>query len=195
MFNLGMGEITVILVLALLFIGPSKLPDLAAGLGKFIRQIRKTTADVKNEIVLDDSFRKPFEELRDAVTLAPEELNGSNMLELRVYGNDAHGQAVLVAKLDNLGKGASGAAVQNIGLMLGVDVAVVGKGASQPFRVRQQAEDAAVDERHAWRHGSRGDRVSRIRRFRRARSAASGAAGRAAPGCRSRRGCRRTPPA
>jgi N-acetyl-gamma-glutamyl-phosphate reductase len=55
--------------------------------------------------------------------LAPEDLNGSNRLELRVYGNAAHGQAVLVAKLDNLGKGASGAAVQNIGLMLGVDVA------------------------------------------------------------------------
>jgi N-acetyl-gamma-glutamyl-phosphate reductase len=55
--------------------------------------------------------------------LAPEELNGSNMLELRVYGNEKHGQAVLVAKLDNLGKGASGAAVQNIGLMLGLDVA------------------------------------------------------------------------
>jgi N-acetyl-gamma-glutamyl-phosphate reductase len=55
--------------------------------------------------------------------LAPEELNGSNVLELRVYANAAHGQAVLVAKLDNLGKGASGAAVQNIGLMLGVDVA------------------------------------------------------------------------
>ncbi len=55
--------------------------------------------------------------------LAPEELNGSNKLELRVYGNEKHGQAVLVARLDNLGKGASGAAVQNIGLMLGVDVA------------------------------------------------------------------------
>ncbi|PWS34156.1 N-acetyl-gamma-glutamyl-phosphate reductase [Falsiroseomonas bella] len=55
--------------------------------------------------------------------LAPEELNGSNRLELRVYGNEKHGQAVLVAKLDNLGKGASGAAVQNIGLMLGLDVA------------------------------------------------------------------------
>ena len=54
--------------------------------------------------------------------LAPEELNGSNKLELRVFGNEQHGQAVLVAKLDNLGKGASGAAVQNIGLMLGVDV-------------------------------------------------------------------------
>ena len=55
--------------------------------------------------------------------LAPEELNGSNLLELRVYGSEKRGQAVLVAKLDNLGKGASGAAVQNIGLMLGVDVA------------------------------------------------------------------------
>jgi N-acetyl-gamma-glutamyl-phosphate reductase len=55
--------------------------------------------------------------------LAPEELNGSNALELRVFGHPQHGQAVLVARLDNLGKGASGAAVQNIGLMLGVDVA------------------------------------------------------------------------
>jgi TatA/E family protein of Tat protein translocase len=81
MFNLGMGEITVILLLILLFVGPKKLPDLAAGLGKAIRQIRKTTADVKNEIVLDDTFRKPFEELRDAVTLAPEELKRRDELK------------------------------------------------------------------------------------------------------------------
>ena len=79
-FNLGMGEITVILLLALIFIGPKKLPDLASGLGRIIRQIRKTTADVKNEIVLDDTFRKPFEELRDAVTLAPEELKRRDAL-------------------------------------------------------------------------------------------------------------------
>jgi N-acetyl-gamma-glutamyl-phosphate reductase len=57
-----------------------------------------------------------------AQRLAPEDLNGSNMLELRVFGSDRRGQAVLVARLDNLGKGASGAAVQNLGLMLGVDV-------------------------------------------------------------------------
>lgn len=52
--------------------------------------------------------------------LEPQSLNGSNALELRVFGRGEH--ALLVAKLDNLGKGASGAAVQNIGLMLGVDV-------------------------------------------------------------------------
>ena len=69
-----MGEITVILLLALIFLGPSKLPELAAGLGKLIREIRKATSDVKNEIALDDTFRKPFEDLRDAVTLHPDEL-------------------------------------------------------------------------------------------------------------------------
>jgi N-acetyl-gamma-glutamyl-phosphate reductase len=41
-------------------------------------------------------------------------------MELRIYGNDALDQALLVARLDNLGKGASGAAVQNIKLMLGL---------------------------------------------------------------------------
>jgi N-acetyl-gamma-glutamyl-phosphate reductase len=52
--------------------------------------------------------------------LEPEALNNSNKLELFVFGNDQKGQAVLVARLDNLGKGASGAAVQNLKLMLGM---------------------------------------------------------------------------
>lgn len=54
--------------------------------------------------------------------LEPQALNNTNMLELRVHGNAAHGQAILTARYDNLGKGASGAAVQNIGLMLGIAV-------------------------------------------------------------------------
>ncbi len=84
MFNLGAGEITVILVLALIFLGPKKLPDLATGLGKLIREIRKATSDVKNEITLDDSFRKPFEELRDAVTLHPDELKRRDQIKKSV---------------------------------------------------------------------------------------------------------------
>jgi N-acetyl-gamma-glutamyl-phosphate reductase len=47
-------------------------------------------------------------------------LNGTDLLELRVYGSERHRQAVLVARLDNLGKGASGGAVQNVELMLGL---------------------------------------------------------------------------
>ena len=50
--------------------------------------------------------------------LEPQALNDTNTLELSVYANEARHQAVLVARLDNLGKGASGAAVQNLQLML-----------------------------------------------------------------------------
>ena len=56
--------------------------------------------------------------------LIPEGLNHTDRLELTVHANESHRQAVLVARLDNLGKGASGAAVQNIGLMLGLHAGV-----------------------------------------------------------------------
>ena len=52
--------------------------------------------------------------------LEPEALNGTDRMELSVHVHEKHRQVVLVARLDNLGKGASGAAVQNIGLMLGL---------------------------------------------------------------------------
>jgi N-acetyl-gamma-glutamyl-phosphate reductase len=52
--------------------------------------------------------------------IEPEALNNSDALELRVFGSDQRGQAVLVGRLDNLGKGASGSAVQCLKLMLGL---------------------------------------------------------------------------
>jgi N-acetyl-gamma-glutamyl-phosphate reductase len=52
--------------------------------------------------------------------LEPTALNDSNRMELRVYSNMDYAHAVLVARLDNLGKGASGAAVQNLKIMLGL---------------------------------------------------------------------------
>lgn len=57
--------------------------------------------------------------LRDGF-LEPEALNGTNRMELFVFTNDAARQVLLIARLDNLGKGASGAAVQNMNLMLGL---------------------------------------------------------------------------
>jgi N-acetyl-gamma-glutamyl-phosphate reductase len=53
-------------------------------------------------------------------TLDPEGLNGTNRMRLFVFGSEEGRQARLVAQLDNLGKGASGAAVQNLNLMLGL---------------------------------------------------------------------------
>jgi len=86
--------------------GRPKLADLEAVLAK-----RYRGSDwVK---VIEAPLREPRKDRIDA-----EALNNTNTLELRVYGSDAHRQAVLVARLDNLGKGASGAAVQNLELML-----------------------------------------------------------------------------
>jgi N-acetyl-gamma-glutamyl-phosphate reductase len=62
-----------------------------------------------------------LEEAASLSTLAPESLNGTNAMKLYVFGSDKLQQARLVAVLDNLGKGASGAAVQNLNLMLGLD--------------------------------------------------------------------------
>ena len=65
------------------------------------------------------------EGLSDRGFLAADGLKGTNMLELHVLGHDADDdtamQAMVVARLDNLGKGASGAAVQNLNLILGLD--------------------------------------------------------------------------
>lgn len=62
----------------------------------------------------------PFAALERADDLDPERYNGSNQMKLHVFANDDRAQAVLVAVYDNLGKGASGAAVQNMDLMLGL---------------------------------------------------------------------------
>lgn len=74
MFNLGITEIALVLVVALIFIGPKMLPEIASGLGKIIREIRKTTSDIRQDIELDDMIRGPLRELREAATLPPEEL-------------------------------------------------------------------------------------------------------------------------
>lgn len=55
--------------------------------------------------------------------LVPMAHNDTNLLEISVHGDDAAGCATVVAVLDNLGKGASGAAVQNLNIMLGLDEA------------------------------------------------------------------------
>jgi len=55
--------------------------------------------------------------------IEPEALNGTNRLRIHVFANEETGQAVVMGLLDNLGKGASGLAVQNLNLMLGFDEA------------------------------------------------------------------------
>jgi len=79
------------------------------------------------ELVLEEHYRNSkfvsiiAEPSSRMSRLEAEALNETDKLELFVFGKAALNQAVLVARLDNLGKGAAGAAVQNIKLMLGLD--------------------------------------------------------------------------
>ncbi len=52
MFGLGLGEILIIAIFALIFIGPKKLPELARGLGKGIREFQNASRDLKEQITL-----------------------------------------------------------------------------------------------------------------------------------------------
>ena len=66
----------------------------------------------------------PYEEIAATAKLDPEQLNGTNELKLFVFGNPKTKQARLMALLDNLGKGASGQAVQCLNIMIGADEAL-----------------------------------------------------------------------
>src|SRR6185503_1424421 len=71
MFGLGMGELLVILVIALLFLGPKKLPDVASTLGKAIRSFRKATQDLQDQLQVDDEVKRPLQELKAALRDEP----------------------------------------------------------------------------------------------------------------------------
>ncbi len=69
--------------------------------------------------VAGDIAVAPYAQTERVPEIDPERYNGTNRMMLHVFANDARAQAVLIAVYDNLGKGASGAAVQNLDLMLG----------------------------------------------------------------------------
>jgi sec-independent protein translocase protein TatB len=71
MFGLGMGELLIILLLALLFLGPKRLPDIASTLGKAIRSFRKATTDLQDQLEVDDSVKQPLRELKAALRDEP----------------------------------------------------------------------------------------------------------------------------
>jgi TatA/E family protein of Tat protein translocase len=64
MFGIGPTELIVILVIALLVLGPKRLPELAAGLGKGLAEFRRATSDINAE--LDEARRSVEEPARDA---------------------------------------------------------------------------------------------------------------------------------
>ncbi len=68
MFGIGMPELLVIMVIALIVIGPSKLPDLARALGKGIAEFKKATQEIKEGLEIDEDFKEVKEDLVDSIS-------------------------------------------------------------------------------------------------------------------------------
>jgi sec-independent protein translocase protein TatB len=71
MFGMGMGELLLILVVALLVVGPDKLPNAARAIGKGIRDFRKHTQDLQHTLEQDEKLGEAVRELKSALRDEP----------------------------------------------------------------------------------------------------------------------------
>ena len=72
MFGIGMPEILVILVVALIIIGPKKLPDIAKALGKGLSEFRRATNDVKETLNVDE-IKDEIDDIKDSLVYDKDE--------------------------------------------------------------------------------------------------------------------------
>ncbi|MCP4747801.1 MAG: twin-arginine translocase TatA/TatE family subunit [Desulfobacteraceae bacterium] len=90
MFGMGMPEIFLILALALIVIGPKKLPDLAKSLGRALGEFRRATDDLKDSIQREsglDDIRNDIKKIDNDIKSPANAVNSTRAAETKLGGN------------------------------------------------------------------------------------------------------------
>ena len=90
MFGLGFGELVLILLIALIFIGPKKLPELAKGLGKGIRDFQNAAKGFSDQMQNMDEATKPEEKTTVQITDASQQQEANRPAETAVTDKPTH---------------------------------------------------------------------------------------------------------
>jgi len=88
MFGIGMPEMILILAIALIVLGPKKLPDLAKSLGRAMREFKKATSDFKESIEVDTDFKDVKKTFDDVDTELRESIDVTSSLDSESASSD-----------------------------------------------------------------------------------------------------------
>ena len=94
MFGIGMPEILLILAVALIVIGPKKLPDLAKSLGRAIGEFKNATREFKQSIEINSDLKDvkdTFEDMNESIKEAVDDVSTSSIGEKKVENESAEG--------------------------------------------------------------------------------------------------------
>lgn len=68
MFGIGLPELIIIMVIALIVVGPSKLPEIARAIGKGMAEFRKATQEIKDSLDMDEEYREARKDIADSIS-------------------------------------------------------------------------------------------------------------------------------
>lgn len=92
MFGIGMPELLLILIVALVVLGPKKLPELARTLGRALSELKKTAEDLKENLNVDEDWRDISKEIKESINLSAPSPGQEPLPSTGPWSDEDHGE-------------------------------------------------------------------------------------------------------